>query len=71
MLGLGGTRAKSRIESYLAGSGREREGHRRLLPGGSEHADYDTTQEHAAPNTTSDLYFKGVLDRPARAVWRA
>ena len=32
---------------------------------GRGHVDYDTTQEHAAPNTTSDLPFKGVLDRRA------
>jgi Fe-S cluster assembly protein SufD len=37
---------------------------------GTEHADYDTTQEHAAPDTTSDLFFKGVLDDSARSVWR-
>ena len=37
---------------------------------GREHVDYDTTQEHAAPDTTSDLAFKGVLDDRARAVWR-
>ena len=32
---------------------------------GREHVDYDTTQEHAAPDTTSDLAFKGVLDERA------
>jgi Fe-S cluster assembly protein SufD len=37
---------------------------------GSQHLDFDTTQEHAAPNTTSDLAFRGVLEESATAVWR-
>jgi Fe-S cluster assembly protein SufD len=32
--------------------------------------DYDTFQEHIAPNTTSDFAFKGVLRDTASAVWR-
>jgi Fe-S cluster assembly protein SufD len=35
-----------------------------------QHIDFDTTQEHAAPNTTSDLAFRGVLGGRATAVWR-
>ena len=35
---------------------------------GSQHLDYDTTQEHAAPHTTSDLAFRGILrDRRRRS----
>jgi Fe-S cluster assembly protein SufD len=37
---------------------------------GDQHLDYDTTQEHAAPDTTSDLAFRGVLGDSATAVWR-
>jgi Fe-S cluster assembly protein SufD len=70
VLGLGGTRAKSRIESYLAGPGANAKVTGAYFLTGSEHADYDTTQEHAAPNTTSDLFFKGVLADHSRAVWR-
>ena len=70
VLGLGGTRAKSRIESYLAGQGANAKVTGAYFLTGSEHADYDTTQEHAAPNTTSDLFFKGVLADRSRAVWR-
>ncbi|MDX6524386.1 MAG: Fe-S cluster assembly protein SufD [Gaiellales bacterium] len=70
VLGLGGTRAKSRIESYLAAPGANAKVTGAYFLTGSEHADYDTTQEHAAPNTTSDLFFKGVLDDQSRAVWR-
>ena len=70
VLGLGGTRAKSRIESYLADQGANAKVTGAYFLTGSEHADYDTTQEHAAPNTTSDLFFKGVLADHSRAVWR-
>jgi Fe-S cluster assembly protein SufD len=70
VLGLGGTRAKSRIESYLAAPGANAKVTGAYFLSGMEHADYDTTQEHAAPNTTSDLFFKGVLTDRARAVWR-
>jgi Fe-S cluster assembly protein SufD len=69
-IGLGGTRAKSRMESYLADQGANVKVTGAYFLRDSEHADYDTTQEHAAPNTTSDLFFKGVLADSARAVWR-
>ena len=70
VLGLGGTRAKSRMESYLADRGANVKVTGAYFLAGSEHADYDTTQEHASPDTTSDLFFKGVLADSARAVWR-
>ena len=37
---------------------------------GDQHLDYDTFQEHIAPNTTSDFAFKGALRDHATAVWR-
>ena len=37
---------------------------------GDQHLDYDTFQEHMAPNTTSDFAFKGALRDEATAVWR-
>ncbi len=67
---LGGTRAKSRMESLLAGPGARVKVTGAYYLNGTEHIDYDTTQEHAAPDTSSDLAFKGVLDDRARAVWR-
>jgi Fe-S cluster assembly protein SufD len=67
---VGGTRAKSRMESYLAAAGANVKVTGAYYLTGAEHVDYDTTQEHAAPDTTSDLAFKGVLDDRARAVWR-
>ena len=37
---------------------------------GTQHLDYDTFQEHIAPNTTSDFAFKGALRDEATTVWR-
>jgi Fe-S cluster assembly protein SufD len=67
---VGGDRAKSRMESYLAAPGATVKVTGAYYLTGREHVDFDTTQEHGAPNTTSDLAFKGVLDDKARAVWR-
>jgi Fe-S cluster assembly protein SufD len=37
---------------------------------GSQHLDHDTRQNHFAPNTTSDLLFKGALLGESRSVWQ-
>jgi len=37
---------------------------------GSQHLDHDTQQLHLAPNTTSDLLFKGALLDQSRSVWQ-
>ena len=37
---------------------------------GRQHLDFDTTQEHAAANCTSDLAFRGILADRSSAVWR-
>lgn len=37
---------------------------------GSQHLDHDTQQNHFAPNTTSDLLFKGALKENSRSVWQ-
>ena len=39
-------------------------------PTATQHLDYDTFQEHIAPNTESDFAFKGALRDEASAVWR-
>lgn len=36
----------------------------------NQHLDYDSQQNHLAPNTTSDLLFKGALIDQSRAVWQ-
>ena len=37
---------------------------------GKQHLDHDTQQNHLAPNTTSDLLFKGALVDQSRSVWQ-
>jgi Fe-S cluster assembly protein SufD len=37
---------------------------------GDQHLDHDTQQNHLAPNTTSDLLFKGALNANSRSVWQ-
>ena len=37
---------------------------------GDQHLDHDTQQNHLAPNTTSDLLFKGALKDHSRSVWQ-
>jgi Fe-S cluster assembly protein SufD len=37
---------------------------------GGQHLDHDTQQNHLAPNTTSDLLFKGALKDHSRSVWQ-
>ena len=37
---------------------------------GTQHLDHDTQQNHLAPNTTSDLLYKGALTGASRSVWQ-
>ena len=37
---------------------------------GNQHLDHDTQQNHLAPNTTSDLLFKGALRDESHSVWQ-
>jgi Fe-S cluster assembly protein SufD len=69
-LGFGSARGKVRMETRLAGQGSSARVTGAYAGNGSQHLDFDTTQEHAAPHTTSDLAFRGVLEESATAVWR-
>lgn len=69
-LGFGSARGKVRMETKLAGPGSSAKVTGAYAGGGAQHLDYDTTQEHAAAHTTSDLAFRGVLAGRATAVWR-
>jgi Fe-S cluster assembly protein SufD len=69
-LGLGSGRGKVRMETNLAGQGAEARVTGGYAGAGGQHLDYDTTQEHAAPNTTSDLAFRGILADRSTSVWR-
>ncbi len=69
-LGFGSGRGKVRMETKLAGRGSSAKVTGAYAGAGTQHLDYDTTQEHAAEDTTSDLAFRGVLADRATAVWR-
>jgi Fe-S cluster assembly protein SufD len=70
VVGFGGASGKVRTETLLAGEGSHAKVTGAYAPHGRQHIDYDTTQEHGAPNTTSDLAFRGILADRASAVWR-
>jgi len=69
-LGFGSSRGKVRMETRLSGPGANARVTGAYAGAGAQHLDFDTTQEHAAEHTTSDLAFRGVLAERATAVWR-
>jgi Fe-S cluster assembly protein SufD len=69
-LGFGAGGGKVRMDTKLAGPGSEARVTGGYAGGPGQHLDFDTTQEHAAPNTNSDLAFRGVLAAGSTAVWR-
>ncbi|MBA3843077.1 MAG: Fe-S cluster assembly protein SufD [Actinobacteria bacterium] len=68
--GFGSKRGKVWIENDLAGEGATSRVTGAYFADGDQHLDYDTFQEHIAPNTESDFAFKGALRENASAVWR-
>jgi len=69
-LGFGSRSGHVLMQTRLAGEGSEARVTGAYATHGSQHIDFDTTQEHAAPNTTSDLAFRGVLQDRSSAVWK-
>ncbi len=69
-LGFGSRSGHVLMQTRLAGEGAEARVTGAYATRGSQHIDFDTTQEHAAPNTTSDLAFRGVLQDRSSAVWK-
>jgi Fe-S cluster assembly protein SufD len=69
-LGFGSARGHVRMETRLGGEGAEARVTGAYATHHRQHIDFDTTQEHAAPNTTSDLAFRGVLQGRSTAVWK-
>jgi Fe-S cluster assembly protein SufD len=61
---------RSRISNILDGAGATSRVTGAYFADGDQHLDYDTYQEHAAPNTESDFAFKGALRDGSTAVWR-
>ena len=68
--GFGSGKGKVRIQNDLAGPGATSRVTGAYFADAKQHLDFDTFQEHIAPNTTSDFAFKGALHDEATAVWR-
>ena len=68
--GFGSKKGKVRIQNDLAGEGAASRVTGAYFTDGDQHLDYDTFQEHIAPNTTSDFAFKGALRDTSTAIWR-
>jgi Fe-S cluster assembly protein SufD len=69
-LGFGSANGKVFQETQLAGPGAHGTVTGAYATRGRQHVDFDTLQEHAAPDTTSDLAFRGILADRSSAVWR-
>jgi Fe-S cluster assembly protein SufD len=70
VVGFGGGNGRVRTETLLAGEGATGKVTGAYAPHARQHIDFDTTQEHGAPHTTSDLAFRGLLADRSQAVWR-
>ena len=67
---LGSHLTKNFLDLDLAGQGSEGRMSGFYFTDDSQHLDHDTQQNHLAPNTTSDLLFKGALLGKSRSVWQ-
>jgi Fe-S cluster assembly protein SufD len=67
---FGSKKGKVRIQNDLAGPGATSRVTGAYFADSDQHLDYDTFQEHIAPDTESDFAFKGALRDTATAVWR-
>jgi len=71
VFGAAGSRlTKSFLNLELTGQGSSGKMSGFYFADGVQHLDHDTRQNHLAPNTTSDLLFKGALLGESRSVWR-
>ncbi len=68
-LGFGSGNGRVAMDTKLAGRGADAKVTGAYAAHGRQHLDFATTQVHAAPNTTSDLAFRGILDGRSSTVW--
>jgi Fe-S cluster assembly protein SufD len=66
---LGGEYARVRTDCRLVGAGATGDLVSLYFGNGDQTLDFRTFQDHAAPNTTSNLLFKGVVDDRSRSVY--
>jgi Fe-S cluster assembly protein SufD len=69
VVALGGAYARLRSESLLSGSGAESDLTAVYFGDGHQMLDFRTLQDHDAPNTRSDLLFKGAVEDTAQSVY--
>jgi Fe-S cluster assembly protein SufD len=68
-LGFGSANGRVAMDTKLIGPGADAKVTGAYATHRRQHLDYATTQVHAAPNTTSDLAFRGILDGRSNTVW--
>jgi Fe-S cluster assembly protein SufD len=67
--GLGGDYARSRVDCRLVGRGATGNLRAAYFGEGEQMLDFRTFQDHLAPDTTSDLLFKGAVSGTSRSVY--
>jgi Fe-S cluster assembly protein SufD len=68
-LGFGSGNGRVAMDTKLIGPGADAKVTGAYATHKRQHLDYATTQVHDAPNTTSDLAFRGILDGRSNTVW--
>ena len=66
---FGGSLSRTEVEAVLAAPGAHSEMLGLYFTDGTQHFDHRSLQDHAAPNCTSDLLYKGALKDASRAVY--
>lgn len=66
---LGGQYARTRLDTHLSGRGATGDLISLYFGDGEQTLDFRTFQDHAAPDTTSTLLFKGAVDDASRSVY--
>lgn len=66
---LGGDYVRARTQARLTGQGASTKQVALYFAGGTQMHDFRTTQDHDAPNTSSDLLFKGAVQDHAASVY--
>ena len=69
-VGLGGSVTRVDLNAKLLGPGASSDMLGLYFGDSDQHFDFNTSQDHVEPNTSSDLLYKGALDDDSRAVFR-
>tara|TARA_Y100000588_G_scaffold122072_1_gene133757 strand:+ start:5796 stop:7139 length:1344 start_codon:yes stop_codon:yes gene_type:complete len=69
-VGLGASVTRVDLNAKLLGPGATSDMLGLYFGDGSQHFDFNTSQDHTVPNTSSDLLYKGALDGASRSVFR-